>query len=573
MKRRSMMLMLTLLLAISAFVSACGSSSTPAPESKPSETQKPGDSGTGEKKEENKDVALASDQTFRFNMKSDPPSLDPGTSQDTTSFQVLSHIFEGLTRLDEHGKVVPGTAESWEEDATKTKYVFHLRKDAKWSNGDPVKAKDYENAWKRVLDPKMLPAPPYAYQLYYIKGAEDYNTKKSTDPNSVAVKATDDYTLEVELTTPTAYFLSLLSFQSYYPVHTDARDSKWASEASTIISNGPFKMSDWKHQNSLELVPNEHYYAKDEIKFTKVQITIVEDPGTEVSMYETGALEFAGQPTGEIPVDQIAMLKESKPDELQIKGIASSYYYLFNNKQKPFDNVNIRKALAMAIDRKQIVEKVTLGGQTPAFGIVAKGIAGINDEYRNESDDSAYFKEDAAEAKALLEKGLKESGLTEMPEFTLTHNTNEMHKKVAQAVANMWKNTLGLKIKVENQEWGVFLKNRTALNYQVARAGWTTDYNDPMSFIDLYTTGSGNNDIGYNNPEFDKLVKDAKISVDPNARMDLIKQAEKKLIADDMAIIPIFYHTNVHLQKPYVKNVFIDYQGQINFTRGYIAEH
>ncbi|MEW9106865.1 peptide ABC transporter substrate-binding protein, partial [Paenibacillus sp.] len=406
-----------------------------------------------------------------------------------------------------------------------------------------------------------------------IKGAEEYNKKKSTDPNSVAVKALDEYTLEVELATPTAYFLSLLSFQSYFPVHTDDRNSKWASEANTIISNGPFKISDWKHQNSLELVKNENYYAKDEIKFTKVQMTMVEDPATEVSMYETGALEIAGQPTGEIPVDQIAMLKESKPDELHIKGYASTYYYLFNNKQKPFDNVNIRKALAMAIDRKQIVEKVTLGGQTPAFGIVAKGIAGLNDEYRNETDDSVYFKEDAAEAKILLEKGLKESGLTEMPEFTLAHNTNEMHKKVAIAIANMWKNTLGIKVKVENQEWGVFLKNRTALNYQVARAGWTTDYNDPMSFIDLYMTGSGNNDIGYSNPEFDKLVKDAKASTDPKARMELMKQAEKKLIAEDMAIMPIFYYTSVQLQKPYVKNVFIDYQGQMNFTRGHLAEH
>ncbi|NOJ69236.1 peptide ABC transporter substrate-binding protein [Paenibacillus alvei] len=573
MKRRSMMLMLTLLLAISAFVSACGSSSTPAPESKPSETQNSGDSGTGEKKEENKDEAFAADQTFRFNLKSEPPSLDPGTSQDTTSFQILSHIYEGLTRMDEHGKAIPGIAEKWEEDAAKKKYTFHLRKDAKWSNGDPVTAKDFEKSWKRVLDPTMQPAPPYAYQLYYIKGAEDYHKKKSTDPNSVAVKALDEYTLEVELASPTAYFLSLLSFQTYFPVHSDDRNSKWASEANTIISNGPFKITDWKHQNSIELVKNENYYAKDEVKLTKVQMTIVEDPATEMSMYETGALEIAGQPTGEIPVDQIAMLKESKPDELKIKSTATTYYYLFNNKLKPFDNVNIRKALAMAIDRKQIVENVTLGGQTPAFGIVGKGIVGLNDEYRNEADDSVFFKEDVAEAKALLEKGLKESGLTELPEFTLAYNTNEMHKKAAVAIANMWKNTLGIKVKVENQEWGVFLKNRTALNYQVARAGWTADYNDPMTFIDLYMIGSGNNDIGYSNPEYDKLVKDAKASTDPKARMELMKQAEKKLIAEDMAIMPIFYQTSVQLQKPYVKNVFIDYQGQMNFTRGYLAEH
>ncbi|KHF37439.1 Oligopeptide-binding protein OppA precursor [Paenibacillus sp. P1XP2] len=211
---------------------------------------------------------------------------------------------------------------------------------------------------------------------------------------------------------------------------------------------------------------------------------------------------------------------------------------------------------------------MTLGGQLPAFGIVPPGIAGENGEYRTEHKDD-YFKENVEEAKALLQKGLSELGLSAMPEFTLAYNTDESHKKVAEAVADMWNKNLGIKAKIENQEWGVFLKNRTALNYQMARAGWITDYNDPMSFIDLYMTGSGNNDIGYSNPEYDKLVREAKQSLDNKERMELMVKAERILIEQDQAILPIYYYTNVALKKPNLKNVYVDYQGNIVYNRGY----
>ncbi|MBG9792949.1 peptide-binding protein [Paenibacillus dendritiformis] len=564
MRRKSMLAMLTLLLVVSAYISACGGSGQDANSSSPpTNNEKQADPSSGDQTEAPKE------QVFRFNLHSNPPTLDPGLAQDTVAHAVLIGLFEGLTRSSESGEAVPGTAEKWEISPDGTKYTFHLRKDAKWSNGDPVTAADFEFSWKRVLDPKTEPAPPYAYQLYYIKGAEAYNTGQSTDPNSVAIKAVDANTLEVELEHSTPYFLSLLSFQTYFPVHSSVKDNpKWASEASTIISNGPFKISEWKQQSSLEMVKNEHYYGKDEIKFTKVQMSMVADSGSELNMYETDQIDYAGMPTGRVPNEQIPILKETKPDELEIKGIASSYYYLFNNQQEPFNNVNIRKALSMAIDRQLIVDKVTLGGQLPAFGIVPPGIVGEKDEFRNEHKDD-YFTENIEEAKALLQKGLSELGLSAMPEITLAYNTDESHKQVAEAVADMWSKNLGIKVKIENQEWGVFLKNRTALNYQMARAGWQTDYNDPMSFIDLYTTGSGNNDIGYSNPEFDKLVREAKQSLDNKERMELMAKAEHMLIDQDQAILPLYYYTSVGLKKPYLKNVFIDYQGMINYSRGY----
>ncbi|MDR0266750.1 peptide ABC transporter substrate-binding protein [Paenibacillus sp.] len=563
MKRKSMLALL-IIFAASALMGACGSKGQDNASSPPkASNEKAAEPTPGNKNDPPKE------QVFRFNLHSNPPTLDPGVVQDNVGMAVLNGLYEGLTRSDENGKVLSGTAENWDVSPDGLKYIFHLHKDAKWSNGDPVTAADFEFEWKRVLNPKTEPAPPYAYQMYYIKGAEAYNTGKNTDPNSVAVKAVDANTLEVNLEHSTPYFLSLLSLPTYFPVHSSVKENpKWASNASTIISNGPFKINDWKPQSLLELVKNENYYAKDDIKFTKVQMTMVNDSGSELNMYETNQLDYAGLPTGRIPNEQIPILKQSKPDELEIKGIASTYYYLFNNKQKPFDNVNIRKALTMAIDRQLIVDKVTLGGQLPAFGIVSPGIAGVNGEFRSEHKDD-YLKENVEEAKALLQKGLSEEGLSAMPEFTLIYNTDESHKKVAEAVADMWSRNLGIKMKIENQEWGVFLKNRTSLNYQVARSGWSTDYNDPMSFIDLYMTGSGNNDIGYSNPEYDKLVHEAKQSLDNKARMELMAKAERILIEQDQAILPLYYYTNVALKKPNLKNVYVDYQGNIFFSRGY----
>lgn len=569
-KRKKSLLILTLILAFTTFLAGCGGSSGGSSGNKESTKQETNTPDSTSKESSSGGGSEGKEQVFRMNLSTEPPTLDPGVSQDVTSFVVLSSIYEGLTRADAQGKPLKGIAEDWKISSDGKKYTFTLRKDAKWSNGDPVTAHDFEFAWKRVLDPNMQPAPPYAYQMYYLKNAQEYNTKKITDPNQVGVKATDDYTLEVELNNPTNYFLSLLSFQTYFPVHKSAKDNKkWAAEANTIITNGPFKVAEWKHQSNIVLEKNENYYAKDEVKFTKVTMAMVKDAATEFNMYQSNQLDYSGAPTGEVPTDQIPVLKKTKKDELVISPLAGTYYYLFNNKVEPFDNVNIRKAFAMAIDRKQIVEKVTLGEQIPAYGLVSKGIVGVNDEFRNEVPSEGYFKEDLAEAKALLEKGIQEKGYKTLPQITLIHNTGAGHKKVAQAIADMWSKAFGIQVKIEQQEWAVFLKNRTAGNYQVARGGWNTDYNDAMSFIDMFQTGAGNNDIFFSNQEYDKLIQEAYKSTDQKFRVDSMAKAEKILIQDNQAIAPLYYYTSVKLIKPNLKNVYTDYQGIIQFTRGY----
>ncbi|MBO7744177.1 peptide ABC transporter substrate-binding protein [Paenibacillus sp. MWE-103] len=533
--KKKMLLLVSLMLVLTGVLAACGKSG----------------SGSGE--------------TFRMNLTSEPPSLDVSQAQDQVSFTVLSGLFEGLTRMDADGNIVPGVAEKWDVSADGKKYTFHLRDNAKWSNGDPVTAQDFEYSWKRTLDPKLNPPAPYAYQLYYIKNGQNYNIATDnpnhiTDPSQLGVKALDDKTLEVDLENPTPYFLNIAAFFTAYPVKKDAN----FAEANGYIGNGPFKMKSWKHGDSIELVPNENYWDKDNIKLTSVKFSMVKDPNTELNMYKTGQLDWAGAPTGSIPAEQLDKYRQENSKELSIKGIASTYYYNFNNTKKPFDNVKVREALSMAINRQDIVDKVTKAGQVPAYGFVSTGIHGVSGEYRSEVKDD-YFKEDVAKAKELLAEGLKEEGMTSMPAFSLSFNEG-LHKTVAEAIANMWKENLGIDVKLELQEWKVFLKNRQSLNYDVARAGWGADYNDPMTFIDMFTSKGGNNDIGFKNPEYDALVKEAYSTNDQQKRVDAMAKAEKILIGDNMAIMPIYYYSSAQLIKPYVKNYVVDYSGNIDYS-------
>lgn len=505
-------------------------------------------------------------KAFRMNIHSEPSSLDPALMEDNVSGTIATGIYEGLTRKDEKGDAVPGMAEKWEQSEDGLTYTFTIRKDAKWSNGDPVTANDFEFSWKRVLDPNT--GSTYAYQLYYIQGAEDYNTEKVANADAVGVKALDEHTLEVKLVAPTPYFLSLTSFYTYFPTHQSVKDNAaWAADAATIIGNGPFKMSKWQHNTSIKLVPNENYYDKDQVKFSSVDFMMVSDAATELANYQTNKLDYTGKPTGEIPTEQIPVLKESMGDEMHIKPIASSYYYQFNTEEVPFNNVKVRKALSMAIDRTLIAETVTMGGETASFGFVPPGITGLKEDYRTEVKDD-FFKEDITEAKKLLAEGLAELGLTKFPETTLTFNTSDVHKKIAEAIVAMWHENLGIDVGVMNEEFAVLLKNRTAMNYQIQRAGWGADYNDPMTYLDMFLTGGGQNNTGFASPEYDELIKKARATGDQNERMKDLAAAEK-ILMDYLPIMPIVYYSNVYMLKPGFQNIFLDYKGDVDYTRGY----
>ncbi|MNW49260.1 Oligopeptide-binding protein OppA precursor [compost metagenome] len=416
--------------------------------------------------------------------------------------------------------------------------------------------------------------------MYYIKNAEGYNlsTSKSfkgtkvTDFKEVGVKAVDDHTLQVELEHPTPYFLGLTSFYTFYPVNPSVKgNDKWAVKKDSMITNGPYTLTTWDSGQKIEVTKSENYWGKDDIKLNKITMSLVNSGATELASYRSGQLDYAGMPNGEIPTDQIPAVKKELPNEFKAKGIASTYYYLFNVTEKPFNNVKIRKAFAMAIERQPIVERVTLGGQIPAYGFVPPGIKGVSQEFRTENKDD-YFKEDFTEAKKLLQEGMKEEGVTTLPPVTLLYNSSESHQKIALAVADMWKKNLGVDIKTQNQEWGVFIQTRNKLNFQIARGGWSADYNDPMTFLDMWTTGNGNNNAGYANPAYDALIEAAKKETDPAKRMEDFAKAEKILVQDDMVMLPIYYYSNVSLTKPNVKDIGLDFSGAVDFTRAYITQ-
>ncbi|MCY6482785.1 peptide ABC transporter substrate-binding protein [Clostridium aestuarii] len=517
-----------------------------------------------------KEKGATSEQVIKFNINSEPKTIDPALNTGVNGGTIIVNSFEGLTRLDKNDKAIPGVAEKWDISENGLTYTFHLRKDAKWSDEKDVKAQDFEYAWKRALKPET--ASEYAYQMYYLKNGEKYNAGNAS-ADDVGVKAKDDYTLEVTLENPTAYFLPLLAFPTYAPVREDmvSKDPQgWARKPETYISNGAFKMKEWKPKDTITFVKNDQYWNKDSIKLEKIEYKMIENETSALAAFKAGQLDYIKQP----PAQEIPKLLED--------GIAKIYpnlgtYFYCLNVSDNLENVNpeakvlkdtkIRKALALAINRTQIVENVTKGGQLPATSYVPNGIPKEDGKDFKEKD---YFKAegDVEEAKKLLAEAGYPDGKG-FPTLTIMYNTNEGHQNVAQAVQDMWRKNLGINIELKNQEWKVFQKTRTSKNYEIARHGWVGDYVDPMTFLDMWVTGGGNNDAGYSNPEYDKLIKAAKSEIDAAKRMEYLTKAENILMSE-MPIIPIYYYTDVICLNNNIKELQKSPLGFVLFDNTYI---
>jgi len=559
--RNLLTVMLTLVLVGSLLAACTGGNKESSPSASPSagSSSEPGASSSPEPQGPPKE--------FRFTLGSEPPSLDPALYTDAQSHIVGLGLFEGLYRLDPDGNAVPALAESYEVSDDGKTYTFKLRKDAKWTNGDPVTAHDFEYSWKRILAPET--AADYAYMLFYLENAEQYNAGEAS-ADQVGVKALDDYTLEVKLISATPYFLDIITHNSYWPVNKNAVEGKpdWATDVKTLVTNGPFKLTEWVHGGKLVLTKNPDYYAKDKINFDIVTITLVEEDSTVFNMFQTDQIDWIGAQAGSVPTDQVEQVLQSGAG--QVKAIASTYYYLYNTTKKPFNNVKIRKAFSMAIDRQAIIDNVTKANQQPAFALVPPSIRGTDGKsFREMYPDSGYFQENVEEAKRLLAEGLQEEGLSQFPQVTLLYNTNEGHKAIAEAIVDQWRKNLGVEVKLANQEWGTFLETRDAQQFDIARAGWGADFNHPINFsYDLIHSKSGNNDGRYANSRVDELLDQAILSTDEKDAMAKIAEAEKIAIADDMAVLPIYYYTTVTMVKPGFVNVVSDYAGHLNWVYG-----
>ncbi|MBV7434976.1 peptide ABC transporter substrate-binding protein [Cardiobacteriaceae bacterium TAE3-ERU3] len=473
---------------------------------------------------------------------SEPQSLDPQIAEGVPSSHIQRDLFEGLTAEDQEANIIPGMAESWDISEDGKTYTFHLR-DAKWTDGAPVTAEDFVYAWQRGVNPAT--GSNYAFILYPIKNAEAIAEGKM-QPEELGAKVIDDKTIEVELEGPTPYFLGMLAHNVAYPVPKQTVEKygdDW-TRPENIVSNGAFKMQEWTPQSNITLVKSDSYWDKDAVKLDKVIFYPTEDQGSELKRYRAGEIDW----TYEIPNDQIKWIQSNLADELQSANYLGTYYYGFNTSKPPFDNKDLREALTLALDRDVITEKVTGAGETPAYSIVVPGVNNY-DAYKPEWADWPRA-EQIKKAKELYAKA--GYGPDNPLKIELIYNTSDNHKKIAIAAASMWKQILGVETELVNQEWKVFLSTRKQGNTEAFRAGWIGDYNDPNSFLELFVSNSGLNDVFFKNEEFDSLLKQAASEQDAGKRAETLRQAEE-VFTDSYSLAPIYHYVTKHMVKPYVK--------------------
>ncbi|QIB27391.1 peptide ABC transporter substrate-binding protein [Caloranaerobacter azorensis] len=568
-KSKWLILLLVFTMVFSLALAGCGKTTeepqTGKEEPKQDEQQTPAD--TGEEK-------LAKEQVLKINIGFEPPDLDPQTTTDTTSFFVINATLEGLVRLNPDGSVGKGIAESWDVSDDGKVYTFKLR-DAKWSDGDPITAYDFEYAWKRALDPKT--ASSYAYQLYLIKNGEAFNTGEITDPNEVGVKALDEKTLKVELERPVPYFLSLTAFPTYVPAKKAAIEEwgdEYASDADKMVYSGPFMITRWDHEQKLILEKNPNYWDADSVKLQRIECDMITDSNTAINLYETGELDLSG-----VPAEFLDNYKDSPEFGRMIE--ANVAYLQFNCKDKFFSNKKIRKAFSLAINREAYVNGVVANGSIPAYGFVPNGIPGKSGgEFRKQNGDLFYDagtkgQEAVDEAKRLLEEGLKEVGATKeelAKHVSYLTDQADIARKFAQALQQMWKKNLGIEVPIDTISFKIRLQRMKQGDFTISFGGWSADYNDPMTFMDMWITNSGNNTAFWSNDKYDELIQKA-VNSTGDERMEYMLEAEK-LLMEEMPIAPTYFRARNFLQKTYVKGVARFPVGvSSEYKWAYILEH
>ncbi|MCL4459999.1 MAG: peptide ABC transporter substrate-binding protein [Chloroflexi bacterium] len=508
---------------------------------------------------------LAADQHLRVNIAGEPPTLDPNLSSWDASIAVESLVFEGLLKFDKDLNLVPAVAKEVPTVANGgispdgKVYTFKLRNDVKWSDGKPVTAKDFVYGTMRLLDPKN--AAEYASFYYTIVGAEEYNTalgtkakpKKPTDEElaklraAVGVKALDDYTFQVTLKEPRASFNSLAALWAMYPAREDiisAKGERWTDDPATYIGNGPFKMTEWVHKDHITVVANPNYYG-EKPKLQKITLLMVTDINADYAAYLAGEREIARVPLATIPSVQA---DPKMKDQIRRGPRLATFALQFNNKKPPFDNVKVRQAFSMAVDREAFISKIRRGVGKPAYSWIPPGMPG------HQPDLGLQYKLNPQKAKELL----KEAGYADpksLPPVALQYANTGANPIMAEFAQAQFKDNLGVEVKLEPLEPAEFSKRINAMNYQMGFYGWGADYPDPDNWLpELFGTDAGNNHTGYSNPKLDELMKKAITEPDEKKRLQMWAEAQK-MVVDDAPVIFFFYDERFIVVKPYVKGL------------------
>ncbi len=520
----------------------------------------------GEKQLSNREYGNKNGILFIANGE-EPKGLDPHLTTGDPDRNVIVGLFEGLTKL--HPKTLqpgPGVAESWTISEDKRTYLFQLRKNAKWSNGDPVTAHDFVWSYMRALYPTT--PNEYAYMMYYFKNAEAYHTGEITDFNEVGVRALSDHELEIEINHPTAFFLQLLDHHSFYPVHKDTvlaggaiddPSNRW-SLPETFVGNGPFTLKRWEVNNVIELEKNPYFWDAENVKLNGVHFFPITEYSVEERYFRSGKIHLTHTP--QMAIEKIAVYREKNPEYLKIYPNYSTYYYNFNTTRPPFDDVRVRKALSYAIDRDTLVEKVTKGQEPVAYSLIPPDPEGYTPKQ--------YFEYDVEKAKQLLAEAGYPNG-EGIPVRSILYNTNENHKKVALAIQQMWKENLNIDVQLENQEWKVYLDSMHNLHHDIARAGWIADYVEPTNFTDILIPGGGNNHTGWASEEYRALLDKISATEEREKRFELFEQANKMII-DAMPLIPLYYYSDLNLVHTSVKGWYGNVMHYHRFEGVYLEE-
>jgi oligopeptide transport system substrate-binding protein len=476
----------------------------------------------------------------------EPETLDPHLSTGVPEAHLQRDLFEGLVAEAADGKIIPGTAERWDLSPDGLTYTFYLRSDAKWSNGDPITAQDIVYSYRRLLDPKT--ASKYAFMQWPMKNGEKFSKGEVKEADALGVKATGERMVQITLERPTPYYLGLLAHHASYIVPRKAIEQhaeRW-TRAGNIISNGAFTLAEWTPQDRIKLVKNPSYHDAKSVQVDEIYYYPTEDQQAELKRYRAGELDISYR----IPVDQIGWAKQNLPNETKITPYFGTYYYAFNLTKPPFqDNLKLRQALSLAIDRDAIVEKVMRGGEVPAYDWVPPNTL----NYTNIELPAAKMSQ--AERDALAKKLLVEAGYGpgKPLEVELLYNTADDHRRVAIAVASMWSEKLGVTVKPLNQEWKVYLDRGSQMQFQIRRAGWIGDYNDAWTFLELLKGDIGKqNPAGYVNPKYDDLLRRSATTLDLGERAKIMGDAEKVML-EDAPIAPLFHYVSKAMVKPHVQ--------------------
>lgn len=517
--------------------------------------------------EETEETTQAAAQELTFVLNNEPDTIDPTITNNSFATPFIVNCFEGLVTYNEAGEVVPGNAETWSSNDDMTVYTFKLREGLKWSDGTPLTANDYVYSAFRVLDPATAGQYVNMISDYVVNGNEYYAGEVTAE--EVGIKALDDLTLEFTLSAPCPYFVDLVSMWVYFPVQqatVEANGDQWTTKADTYIGNGPFKVTEIKTGESYVLEKNENYWDADNVTLEKLTYRYILDVATALTAYENG--EVDGVRT--IPSSDMARLKADNAG-VQTAGSYGTVYYDINCGVAPFDNVLVRKALCLAIDRESLINNVAQIDAEPAYSFYAPGyVVDGKDltEGRPTFEMSATAEVEAAQA-ALAEAGYPNG--EGFPTLQLSYYSDDNVKKIAEAIKEMWETNLGITVEISSADWGVFYTDVQAGNYQVAAMGWSADYVNPMSFLPLLYTDDVTNNSFYSNPNYDALVDQVKTENDPAAFASLVKQADE-LVSADYPVLPLYYKSNNYLLKDYVDGVYMTSSSNLYFKNAVVLD-